>query len=105
MPKVIMKETTPGSPDGIHVNTYRMGETYDIPAALAKAFVVDMKVADAIDAPPVDHAVPPAVPAQKMQKTTYENKAVAEVAPVVQEPVEAVAAIEEPVVAKKGRRA
>jgi len=101
MPKVIMKETTPGSPDGIHVNTYRMGETYDIPAALAKAFVVDMKVADAVDAPPVDHAVPLTVPAQKMQKAVYENKAIAEVAAAVEEPVDA----SEPIAVKKGRRA
>jgi hypothetical protein len=103
-----MKETTPGSPDGIHVNTYRMGETYDIPAALAKAFVIDMKVADAVDAPPVDHAVPLTVPAQKMQKAAYENKAVvasAEVVAAVEEPVETVAVVEEPFAAKKGRRA
>jgi hypothetical protein len=37
--KIKMKETKPGSPDGIQVISYKAGEVYDIPVALAKAFV------------------------------------------------------------------
>lgn len=56
MPKVTMLKTTPGSVDGIHVVTYKEGETYEISDNLAKAFVDEMKVAE--------------YPGRRMQSTT-----------------------------------
>ena len=37
--KVRMKETKKGSPDGVEVNEYKKGRTYDLPDRLAGAFV------------------------------------------------------------------
>lgn len=36
---VTMIETTKGSPNGIMINTYESGETYDLPYELANAFI------------------------------------------------------------------
>jgi hypothetical protein len=69
MPKVTMLETTSGSPDGIRVNSYKQGETVDLPAALAKAFVDEMKVAEYVSIGRRDPA-----PAAKMAKGAPENK-------------------------------
>jgi hypothetical protein len=59
-----MKETVPGSLDGIHQKVYKKGEEYPMesPAelVLAKA-LVDAKVAEEVEV--------------KMAKTAYENKA------------------------------
>lgn len=37
-----MLGTHPGSPDGIHIVEYRVGEVYEVPQALGKAFVADL---------------------------------------------------------------
>lgn len=51
--KVVMLQETKGSPDGIAVNTYEKDKEYvvdspEMPLALAKIFVEEMKVAKAI---------------------------------------------------------
>ena len=40
-----MKTSARGSPDGLRLREYEAGRTYDLPEDLARAFVVDMKVA------------------------------------------------------------
>lgn len=37
--KITMLETAPGSPDGVQVNDYDEGETYDVPQDLADTFI------------------------------------------------------------------
>lgn len=41
MKSVTMIATTPGSPNGIEVNTYEAGQTYDLPDELADTFLAD----------------------------------------------------------------
>ena len=43
--KIVMTETKKGSPDGLKVNTYEKGKTYEIPEELAKVFVEELEVA------------------------------------------------------------
>ncbi len=50
-----MTATRTGSPDGVTVNLYRAGETYDVPDALGRAFV-GMGAAEAWRALPVEPA-------------------------------------------------
>ena len=78
-----MKKTTPGSPDGFGTVMYEEGREYgvdvDIPASLAKAFVVDMKVAEyvtegkAISAAPENAAVD-AAPDNKVKEPEMVEK-------------------------------
>jgi hypothetical protein len=46
--KIKMKTTEAGAADHLHVQTYKAGETYDVPEALATAFVDHMKCADLV---------------------------------------------------------
>lgn len=39
--KVRMLKTVKGSPNGIKVQNYKVGETYDVPEALLKCFIDD----------------------------------------------------------------
>jgi len=43
--KIKMLKKTQGSPNGIQVNVYEVGEIYDLPDGLANTFVKIMKVA------------------------------------------------------------
>ena len=78
MLKVKMLRTTPGSTDGIRVQSYKEGETYELPDSLAKVFVGE-KLAEPVMTPVV---VPAAVvaPDQKMAGGAPENKALGEAA-------------------------
>ncbi len=46
MPKLKMKKTAKGAPDGAIVQEYLAGEEYDVPQSLFDAFVVQMGVAE-----------------------------------------------------------
>jgi hypothetical protein len=50
--QIKMLETAQGSPDGVQVNTYEAGETYDVPEILADAFTGDGVAESAEDAKP-----------------------------------------------------
>ena len=69
-----MKKTTPGSPDGFGTVMYEEGREYrvdvDIPASLAKAFVVDMEVAEYV----TEGKAVPAAPKNAAVKAAPENK-------------------------------
>lgn len=45
MAKITMLVDDKGSPDGAHVVEYRAGQSYDVPAELAEAFVEHRKTA------------------------------------------------------------
>lgn len=62
MPKIIMKDTTPGSLDGIKINNYIADREYTVNDALAKAFI-SMGVAEYVRE-------------EKFVRTTPENKMV-----------------------------
>lgn len=79
MLKVKMLATTPGSPDGIRVISYREGEVYELPDNLAKAFVDAMHVAELATGKPINHAVNQtkmvaAAPENKMTGGTQDGK-------------------------------
>lgn len=48
--KVKMLKESLGSPNGININRYKKGVTYDLPDKLAKVFIDQMKVAE-LDVP------------------------------------------------------
>lgn len=48
--QIKMLETALGSPDGVQVNTYEAGETYELPEILADAFLGD-RVAETVEKP------------------------------------------------------
>ena len=70
-----MKKTTPGSPDGFGTVLYEEGREYrvdvDIPASLAKAFVVDMEVAEYV----TEGKSIPAAPQNAAVEAAPDNKA------------------------------
>lgn len=53
MPKIRMKRTTRGSPDGLTVNCYVQGVEYDVPDSL----VIEFRTMGAIEAPDGDHDI------------------------------------------------
>lgn len=61
MPKATMLKSEYGSPDGIAVNHYKKGETYDLPDSLYRAFV------EANFAEPYKEPVKPQVPPQALK--------------------------------------
>ena len=48
---ITMKTNKPGSPDGMRVEMYKAGQTYEVTPALARSFVEVMGVADYAEAP------------------------------------------------------
>ncbi len=70
MPTIKMLRNKHGSPDGYTVKHYEKDQEYDVPAALAKIFVEDDKVAEYVKA---EKAVT-AAPKNKAEKVA-ENKA------------------------------
>lgn len=65
-----MLRTAPGSPDGIVVQQYNVGDVYTVPEALGKAFVTDLGWAERFA--PSQEALP--IAAEKMLGMAPENK-------------------------------
>lgn len=84
MTEIRMLRAERGSPNGIKVVQYEAGQTYDLPAALAKAFSDDMNppAAEYVTAEPVEPPADkdgdnaPRETAGKMVPSAPENKAV-----------------------------
>ena len=66
--RVTMTKTMPGSEDGIRVQSYATGETYEMGEALAQAFI------GSHCARPVAEDMPPAPSTTKQRKGPSENK-------------------------------
>lgn len=69
MPKILMKVTTPGSPDGIKINNYVVDREYDIKDTLAKAFI-SMGVAEYVR----EEKFVRIAPENKMVESSPDNK-------------------------------
>ncbi len=78
--KIKMLETKDGSNDGVTVETFKKGETYDVGTRLCDNFVRQQGVADELAEPVTESSAepetePPIKPEKKSRKKAPKNKA------------------------------
>jgi len=74
--QVIMTETRPASPNGINVQLFREGETYEVPDTLGKTLIENKWARPAPDAPDAKGEAPEEArrEARKAKPAPKENK-------------------------------
>ena len=73
--KIKMLKTERGSQDGVLIQNFKEGETYDVVANLASVFVDVMKVAEYVKDEPIEQKSMGSAPANKMADVEQtENK-------------------------------